>query len=133
MRMNPRYFSFAIAFVGLLTLLGTPTVAAAHGHKIKVGNWGYLTFNKETRVGNLTLPPGRYLFQFRTKGANHFARFSRITWAVTSHYRVVGEVKCRLEPLSAKVKRTNVQLVHEDGVDRVTRIEVRGENVAHLF
>ncbi len=133
MDMKDHYISTAIAVIALLACLGAPTVAAAHGHKIKVGNWGRLTLTNETKVGNLTLPPGRYLFEHRSKGADHYARFSRITWAVTSHYRVVGEVKCQIEPLPAKVKRTNVQVTHEDGVDRVTRIEVRGENVAHLF
>jgi hypothetical protein len=45
----------------------------------------------------------------------------------------VGEVECKLEPLNAKVKRTQVVFAEEHGAKRITRIEIRGENVAHLF
>lgn len=133
MKMKRPYFSRAARFVGLLALLATPMVAAGRGQRTKVGNWGRLTFKNETRVGNLTLPPGRYLFEHINKGGYHYARFSRITWDHITRYRVAGVVKCQVERLPAKAKRTNVQMIRDDGFDRVTRIEIRGENVAHLF
>lgn len=43
------------------------------------------------------------------------------------------EIKCKIEPLNQKVQQTAVTISTEGGVRRVTRIEVAGENVAHVF
>ena len=43
------------------------------------------------------------------------------------------EIKCTVEPLSQKVKQTAVYIDNASGTRRVTRIEVAGENVAHVF
>jgi hypothetical protein len=115
--------------------------AAQHEHTLKVGKKGEVTFDKETRVGDLTLKPGRYFFQHRVEGEDHFVHFTQVTeehpyggagggGVPIAH---PGEVKCKVEPLSKKVEATTPELVTEGGVNRVTRVEVAGENVAHVF
>ena len=44
-----------------------------------------------------------------------------------------GEVKCKLEPLAKEVGTTTLYGDTEGGVFRISRIEVAGENVAHVF
>ncbi len=118
---------------------GTPALAA-HGHdELKVGKTGDITFRTETKVGDLTLEPGRYKFQHRVEGENHFVHFTE--WSKPySYYETAGgpkahpgEVKCKLEPLAKKVSGTKVYTTADGGARRVTRIEVGGENVAHIF
>ena len=44
-----------------------------------------------------------------------------------------GETKCKIEPLSKKVSQTTVYTVDEGAFNRLTKVEVGGENVAHVF
>lgn len=44
-----------------------------------------------------------------------------------------GEVKCRLEPMSAMASQTAVTVSTQGGVRRITRIEIQGENVANVL
>jgi hypothetical protein len=73
------------------------------------------------------LKPGRYVFQHRVQGEDHFVTFT------TSQGKNLGEVKCKLEPLSKKVEETTLEFVTEGGVNRLVKAEVAGENVAHVF
>lgn len=50
--------------------------------------------------------------------------------AVKAH---IGDVKCGLEPLGKKVQNTAVYINSECGIPRIPRIEIAGENVAHVF
>jgi hypothetical protein len=118
---------------------GTPALAA-HGHdELKVGKTGDVSFSDETKVGEVTLKPGRYKLQHRVEGEDHFVHFTE--WSKPYPYYETtggpkahpGEVKCKLEPLAKKVSRTTVWTTAEDGTRRVTRVEVGGENVAHVF
>lgn len=107
---------------------------------LKVGKNGQMTFDTETKVGDLTLKPGRYRFQHRVEGEEHFVHFTQ--WTAQNPYRPgetgapkahPGEVHCRLEPLAKRVTQTKVTLQKEGGAYRLVRVEVAGENVAHLF
>lgn len=113
---------------------------AAHGHdQLKVGKSGEVTFSSETKVGDITLEPGRYKLQHRVEGEDHFVHFTE--WSTPNPYYPTsggptahpGEVKCKLEPLAKKVQSTTVWTVAENGTRRLTRVEVGGENVAHIF
>ncbi len=137
------YRTWLLAFaavVGMLILNSAPSTAAEHEHTLKVGKKGDVTFAKETKVGDLTLKPGRYTFQHRVEGDDHFVHFTEVTKG--SAYSGAGggvpkahpgEVKCKLEPLSKKVESTTLYYDTEGGVNRLIKVEVAGENVAHLF
>ncbi len=97
------------------------------GTEIKVGKKGDVEIRVETLVGELRLKPGHYQFQHRAEGPDHFVLFKEVTKGTPY------EVKCRLETLDRKASTTTIHLGEEGGSPRVTKVVVRGENVAHLF
>jgi hypothetical protein len=138
--MKKRY-SVMIGLISGLLLLGITYGAAQeamdHQHmqnqrtvqQIKVGKKGEMKFAQETRIGDLVLPPGEYRFVHRVHADDHFVHFEQ----VKNTARDFGEVRCQVEPLSKKVVTTAVYMNTEGGVRRITKIEVAGENVAHIF
>lgn len=132
--------SIPIAAAALLFYTGSTAVAQQHDHEMKVGKTGEVTFDKETKVGELTLKPGRYKFQHRVEGSNHFVHFTEWTRPDTGPIRLQttekahpGEVQCRVESLTKKVSATTLYLTTEGNVQRITKVEVEGENIAHLL
>ena len=136
----------------LILLLGVVSFAQETTDQVRVGKEDDITLSSVTKVGTLTLWPGYYILRHKTsheKHAMHFVSFIPYG-GIRGHGRTyypagyslpssrmgrfqVGEVECKLEPLNAKVKRTQVVFAEEHGAKRITRIEIRGENVAHLF
>jgi hypothetical protein len=138
--MQKRWLLLSLAV--MLTLLVNVVVAtAADQQVIKVGKKGEMMFDEETRIGDLTLKPGHYQLQHRVEGADHVVHFIELKGIHRNPYYQSGatgeahpgEVKCRLEPMNAKASRTAVTVSKEGGVRRITRIEIEGENVAHVF
>jgi hypothetical protein len=131
--------STLITAATVLSFMVTAAIAQEHEHAMKVGKTGDITFSEETKVGDLTLKPGRYQFQHRVEGSDHFVNFTE--WTKPNKYTLrsgspkahVGEVKCRLEPLQKKASETRIYVVQEDGVRRMSKVEIAGENVAHVF
>jgi hypothetical protein len=114
--------------------------AAADQQVIKVGKKGEIMFDQETKVGDVTLKPGHYQLQHRVEGSDHLVHFTEFKgmhgytkWSGPSGIAHPGEVKCRLEPLPAKASQTQVTLNTANGERRITRIEIAGENVVHVF
>ncbi len=140
MKMNRIWVLLVAAVVGMLILNSAPSTAAEHEHTLKVGKKGDVTFAKETKVGDLTLKPGRYFFQHRVDGEEHYVHFTEVTKPLGYSQAGggvpkvhPGEVKCKLEPLSKKVESTTLYYDTEGGVNRLTKVEVAGENVTHVF
>ena len=125
--------------VAAAALFYTGAAAIAAEHAVKVGKTGEITFHKETKVGDLTLMPGRYQFQHRVEGSDHFVHFTEWTERnpASGHSGTLkahpGEEKCRIEPLSKRVSQTAVFMATEGDAYRVMKVEVAGENVVHLF
>lgn len=133
-----RLLLWALTATATLFFYTGATIAAEHEHALKVGKTGEVTFDKETKVGDLTLKPGRYRFQHRVEGDDHFVHFTEFTKGIRAGESGApkahpGEVKCRIEPLSKKVSQTTIYSVDEGATKRVTKVEVGGENVAHVF
>ena len=148
------------ALVGLLWLAGLPagaqhqhtqpegrtpeaSAAAPREQQLKVGKSDDVSFTKEVRLGEVTLKPGKYRLQHRVEGADHFVHFQALATTMPSAHKTAtgmavpageaGEVKCRLEPLGATVQETTLHLLNEEGGQRLTKVLIRGENVAHGF
>lgn len=151
----------AAATVALVLLcLGTPVVAFQHprgpsggkqqaapdppSHELKVGKSDDIEFANEVRVGEVTLKPGKYRLRHRVQGADHFVHFERLLITTPSAQKLAtglavpagaaGEVRCRLEPLGAKAQQTLLYLLKKaEGGQRLTKVLISGENVAHVF
>jgi hypothetical protein len=132
--------SMAVMVTGML-LLSITAASAADEQAVKVGKKGEMMFGQDTRVGDLTLKAGHYQMQHRVDGSDHMIHFTELKGVHRDPYYESGatgtahpgEVKCRLEPMSVKAKQTAVSMSTEGGVRRITRIEIKGENVAHVF
>ncbi|MCZ2075811.1 MAG: hypothetical protein LC130_12535 [Bryobacterales bacterium] len=136
--MNRRSLPPLLMAAATLLFYSGAAIAAEHEHQLKVGKTGEVTFNKETKVGDMTLKPGRYKFQHRVEGDDHFVHFTEWTkpypaGGTGTPKAHPGEMKCRLEPLSKKVSRTTIYTVDEGASLRLRKVEVGGENVAHIF
>ncbi len=64
----------------------------------------------------------------RTAGEQHFVEFKQLDSG-----RVLARINCRIEPLAAKVSDTGVFVNDDSGTPRIVRIEIAGENVAHVI
>ncbi len=144
-----------IAVVAGLLLGAGALTAAQHEHKttqMAVGSKGDVTFTAETRIGDITLKPGRYYIEHRVEGtlqprrvAGHYLHFTEVTAEehqkrqgareAIGEYTVAhpGEIQCELQALTKKAAKTTVFTTTENGIYRITRIEIAGENMAHIF
>ena len=123
----------------LVALIAAVTLAAAQEQVMKAGKKGDFVLSQETKVGDVILKPGHYQIQHRVSGSDHFVRFVAFKGHTTmmspnpATPTDVGEIKCSVEPLAKKAAHTAVHVTDEGGVRRITRVEVGGENVAHVF
>lgn len=106
---------------------------------LKVGKKGDVFFAETTQVGNVTFKPGHYSFQHRVADGQHFVEFTELQMPQGHHStespvsaKKAGDIQCTLEPLKAKAKGTSIFFETSGGVRKVTRIEIAGENVAHI-
>lgn len=146
--MFTRVFSLGSAMGILFSIAGASVLRAQHhqpgnghehqqamqGHQqgmVEVGHKGEVSFAVETKVGDLTLNPGLYGFQHRVENGQHYVRFTEL--GKRGIREVAGDVKCAIEPVGEEFTRTAVFTSNEGGVNRVVRIEVRGENAVHVF
>jgi len=136
-----------LIFVGLsLLLLWTVTAVAAPGQKeraLKVGKKGEITLTKQTTVGDTVLQPDTYVVQHRTSGGDHFVRFVELKQAESqpstelpytyTEADKAGEFKCTTEAATGPIKETTVYTVIENGVERITKVEIKGEDIEHVL
>jgi hypothetical protein len=127
----------------LLTLTSSFAMAQGGEQVLKVGKKGDIHFDEPTAVGDIVLGPGHYQFQHRVANGEHYIDFIELKHIGQSgehhtNQAVIGAAhpggaKCKLEPLSKKSDETKIYVDTSSGQRRITRIEIRGENVAHLF
>ena len=113
-----------------LVLACAPAGAAENDQVMKIGKRGQVNFDAEVKVGEVTLKPGQYTVQCRRDGSEHVMRF---TARARGSAAETTEVKCGKEMLPRKVSAGSVHSHKEGDVVRLTRIEIAGENVAHVF
>lgn len=138
--MRNRWLLSGMVILATAIVLSVTVATAADQQVIKVGKKGEVKFSQDTQVGDLTLKAGNYQMQHRVEGSDHMIHFTELKGGDNPYYPSgptdkahLGEVKCRLEAMSAKAKETRVTVSTEGGVRRITRIEIQGENVAHVF
>lgn len=135
-----RPLSTVAAMLAIL-LLRSSFAFAANKQSLKVGKKGEIMLTDETKVGDLVLQPGHYEIQHRVRGSDHFIRFTQFKgmhhqfqpWSGPSTLADAGDAKCRLVTLRAKAERTAVFITTVGGEWRITKVEIKGENVAHTY
>jgi hypothetical protein len=129
-----------------LSLLWTITSAGASTQNeqgVKVGKRGEITLTKPTKVDGIVLQPNSYVIQHRTSRGNHFVRFvelkqvegqpgTELPYTYTEADKA-GEISCRVEPATETIRETTAYIVTENGVPRITKVAIKGENVVHVF
>jgi hypothetical protein len=112
---------------------------------MKAGKKGEVTLTQPTKIGDITLQPGTYVVQHRVSGHDHFVRFMELKkleqlqvgegtgWYTYTQENNAGEVKCRVEPASAKIEATTVTVATEGGSRRITQVAIKGEDVLHVL
>ena len=130
----------AMLAVTVASLAFISVATAADQQVVKVGKKGEAVFTEPTQIGDVTLKPGHYRFQHRVQGDDHLVSFTQLLMSQGNHVtgttlgaKDSGEIKCRVEPMDKKASETRVTMSTEGGVHRITRIEIAGENVAHVF
>jgi hypothetical protein len=119
--------------------------AQGKAQAIKVGKRGEITLTQPTKVGSIVLQPDTYVVQHRVSGSDHFVRFVELKqveaeqsgtegghYTYTEHNKA-GEIPCRIEPVPSPIKKTTVYTEPDDGTPRITKVVIKGENVAHIL
>lgn len=141
--MNTR--TLKVAGLSLL-LLWTVAAMAAPGPKeqaLKVGKKGEITLSQPTKAGDTVLQPDTYVVQHRTSGSDHFVRFvelkqvesqpsTELPYTYTEQDKA-GEFKCTTEAATGPIKETTVYTVIENGIPRITKVVIKGEDVVHVL
>lgn len=122
-------------YIGILAILVLGLAPWGFAQE-KTGKTGYLTLSAPAQVGSVVLPTGDYEVKHRASPTGHFVEFVRVTerhpgfkGPVYYERSVVATANCTMQPLTEKVRKT---VIEKDG-SRITRLEIKGENVAHNF
>ena len=118
-------------------LLITATAWAKAGDSTRVGKTATVTFYHKTQAGGVMFQPGDYAVRHCVIGAEDFMVFQRME---VNPYGGENEeagkpqrVACRMEPLNTKVSDTTASFEPYGKIEKLTKIEIAGENVEHLF
>lgn len=114
--------------------------AGAEDNALQAGEQGHIRLGGVVVAGDLTLRPGTYRIQHVAEGGKHFVRFTRVGWrrdlSAKSPRRVAAveaEVICEMHMLPEPVGTTRFFITNEGGRSLLTKVEVQGEHMAHLF
>ena len=127
----------AVIAVGILAARGF----ASEADKLfpgKVEAKAEIRLSLKTRFSGFTLPSGQYVLEHRIDGSEHTMNFIQVRAGNTlrsapTHKVVPVRVRCSLEPLPGKAKKTAFYSVAEGDANRAVRLEMKGESVAHVF
>lgn len=138
--MRKNLLFLALAVIAGIVMFNTAVLAAAKPDRQIVGKQGWITLKSETKVGDHALPAGIYYFSHEVRDGSHFMAFQQVgdpdialQYSDEGTVGPVIRVECRMETLPARVKKTDATSVPDGTERRITRIEIKGENVAHEF
>jgi hypothetical protein len=123
----------AFMWIGTLALAGQDT-----SRILKAGKEGKFTLDEKTQVGDVTLQSGTpYVIQHRVIDGVHYVRFQEAFTGNTETVQLkptdLGVMKCTVEPLSKKAGETRIFTEKRSDGLHITKVEVAGEDVAHVF
>ncbi len=136
--MSKFWFIAALAVIALFVLV---TAASSGDMKcIKANRQGEIVIPQEAKIAEAVLPPGNYVLHSTDKDGKHYVHFVE----ETKHFEVhpetslqsfqthVAEVTCAKEN-ATKPSMSAVFYTEEDGVMRIKKAEIQGEEHIHVF
>lgn len=136
MKKNRLYLALYTTVLGLLATGGITYAAAQSndhhdmqmGQQLKIGKGVEFDFSEPHKIGDVLLPKGSYRLVHRASGEEHYVEFKQLNSG-----RVLARINCRIEPLAVKASGTGIFVNNDAGTPRIVRIEIAGENVAHVI
>ena len=126
-----RLMTTLLATAALLLLSPTLSIAGGEQESLKVSKISTVTYKTAHKVGDMTLQPGKYKVEHRANSSGeHYVHF---TPKDKSGQEVVTPVQCELEPSGKKISETRTNTVTENGIRRIVKIRVAGNNAAYVF
>ena len=131
MTRNNRFMLACLTATALFLLFPTMGVAGAKDGSMKVNKTGTVNYKAMHKVGNSTLQPGVYTVAHRVRDSgDHYVHF---TPRDKSGQQVAEPVQCELELAGKKVLKTRTNTVTENGVRKILRLRIQGNNAAFVF
>jgi len=134
---NNKYLAMVFSMV-----LALGSTAFSQTDHLRVGKTGELKLAEKTTVGNSVLPAGDYEIRYRHSTTGDYMEFSQISGIITAggraggsgyEYRVIASVPCKVESLTAMVHKTSATISRDSAGTHISALEIRGENVEHMF
>jgi hypothetical protein len=127
--------------IGAALLLSAAIAFGTSEQSIQVGKTGYITLGHDTKIGDLVLKAAQYTIQFEpASGTGHVLAFQllgdpdlALQYSDLAQVGTPVGVRCQLEKLAAPAKHTRVTITRDGNERRITRVEIKEENVAHVF
>lgn len=133
-----RSLSRAVFAASLLAI--TSAVALARQNNPVTGKEGWVTLTKDTVIGDVVLKPGFYLVADETSGADHRVSFSKagdpnlaLQYSDKAFEGDPVVKSCSIRPQTDIIKKTKIVTVPDGAIQRITQVEIKGENVIHVF
>ncbi len=134
--MNKLWFILAVV---ALVVLGA--VASEQVQCIKANEQGEIVLQREARVADKILPPGKYMLHSENAGGKHYVHFveearnldispESSEQFLPSH---VAEVQVTTEDAATKFSRDAIYVIEGPAGWRITKAEIRGESHVHVF
>lgn len=107
---------------------------------IKANDQGEIVLEREARVADATLRPGKYLIHSETADGKHYVHFVEEAKKYEVHAEEaleqtlltgIGEAKCNAEQIATKASLTSIYFIEEP--TGIKKVEIRGEDHAHVF
>lgn len=126
-----RLMTTLLTTAALLLLFPAPSSAEGEQESMKINKTATVTYRVPHKVGNMTLQPGKYKVEHRadSSGEHHVYFMPKDK----SGQEVVVPVQCELEPSGKKISTTRTNAVMENGIQRIVRIRIAGNNAAYVF
>ncbi len=138
MRKNLLRIALAVTTVAIAPSVGV--FAAPNSNTPVIGKQGWVTIRSATKFGDTVLKPGTYSIEHERVGGTHLVTLQQLgdpnlalQYSDQAFVSQPVSAPCELEKLPGRAKKTVVTVVPDGTGQRITKIEIKGETVAHEF
>lgn len=118
----------------------TSVLALARQNDSVTGKEGWVTINRDTMFGDVVLKPGFYLVTDETSGTSHRVSFHKAgdpNLALQySDKAFEGDPvirNCSIQAATGIFKKTKIVTVSDGSIQHLTQLQIKGEDVIHVF